>query len=74
MLMNPNNEHPVNSAHIPKVPPKLAILSVRVVLAFKTVVSISGLLYFSLMTIMLLTKVSILSNFVVVVVHPQMAL
>ena len=46
--MIPSNEQPVSSAQIPNVPPKLAILSVRVVLAFNTVTSTSGLKYLSL--------------------------
>ena len=41
----PNNEQPVRSAHIPNVPPRLAILSDNVILASRTVISISGLMY-----------------------------
>lgn len=44
ILTIPSIEKPVNSAQIPKVPPKLAILSLNVVLASSTVISTSGLL------------------------------
>ena len=43
-LNNPSNEHPVSSAQIPNVPPKLAILSVVVVLTSNFVNSILELL------------------------------
>ena len=55
-LMNPRREHPVNSAQIPKVPPKLAILSVVVVLTSSLFISISELLYFRRTIMMLLIK------------------
>ena len=38
MLIMPKRENPVSSAHIPNVPPKLAILSDNVYLASSTVI------------------------------------
>ena len=55
-LINPRREHPVNSAQMPKVPPKFAILSVVVVLTSSLVISISELLYFSRTIMMLFIK------------------
>ena len=46
-LIIPRREKPVSSAQIPKVPPKLAILSDRVVLESSIVISTSGDSYFS---------------------------
>ena len=39
MLIRPKREHPVNSANIPNIPPKLAILSDKVYLASNKVIS-----------------------------------
>ena len=55
-LMNPRREHPVNSAQIPKVPPKFAIMSVVVVFTSSLFISISELLYFSRTIMMLLIE------------------
>ena len=52
----PSKEHPVSSAHIPKVPPKLAILSVIVVLTSSLFISTSELLYCSLTIMVLFMK------------------
>ena len=53
----PRSEHPVSSAQIPKVPPKLAILSVIVVLTSNLFISNSDLLYCNL-TIMVFSIIA----------------
>ena len=55
-LINPRREHPVSSAQIPKVPPKLAILSVVVVRTSNLLICTSELLYRSLTMMMLFMK------------------
>ena len=61
-LMIPNKEIPVSSAQMPKVPPKLAILSLNVVLASKTVISTIGFLYLILTMMRFFTVIFNLLN------------
>ena len=57
MFRIPSREKPVSSAHIPNVPPKLAILSDRVVLESRTVISTFGDLNFIRMITIFFDKV-----------------
>ena len=64
MLIMPRRENPVSSAQMPNVPPKLAILSDKVVLASRTAKSTFGVLKDNLTMIMFLVIVVILLKIV----------